>query len=261
MMTCTVVCPIYKSALSHEEEIAVKNNSNVLKNYRFVFLHPENLNLSYYNQFDSSNIEFVPIANKYFGSVKNYNTLLISEYFWSLFNTDFLLICQTDCWVFRDELKSWTMKEIDYIGSPWFEGFNNANEKSKIVGVGNGGFSLRSVRKTKLAMSEFKWSRFFWTSVASFNLKNIYYLLKALFSNKGLNEDKYFCLCLSYICDFKVANISDAIQFGFESNPDRLYLMNDMRLPFGCHGWNRYSPEFWKKHIPELESYFDSILA
>ena len=46
-------------------------------------------------------------------------------------------------------------------------------------------------------------------------------------------------------------SFGDALRFSFEVNPKSLYKMNNDKLPFGCHGWRKYDPDFWKQFIKE----------
>lgn len=50
--------------------------------------------------------------------------------------------------------------------------------------------------------------------------------------------------------DFNPAPPEVAMKFSFEVHPEVLYELNDKQLPFGCHAYLKYNPEFWKKFIP-----------
>jgi len=41
----------------------------------------------------------------------------------------------------------------------------------------------------------------------------------------------------------------EALGFAFENVPEELYKLNNDQLPFGCHAYEKYSPEFWAKFI------------
>lgn len=94
--------------------------------------------------------------------------MLLDPKFYARFaDYEFMLIYQTDAYVFRHELQTWCDKGFDYVGAPWTE---NSNEwfqdligkkgGSKIGSTifyptaGNGGFSLRSVAKINSLMSK-----------------------------------------------------------------------------------------------------------
>lgn len=49
-----------------------------------------------------------------------YNRLMLSEDLYSAFsNYEYILICQSDAYIFRDELKEWCEAGYDYVGAPW----------------------------------------------------------------------------------------------------------------------------------------------
>lgn len=251
-MTCTVVCPIYKSTLNKQEALALQNNIEKLKGHRFVLLIADNINLYFYEKFRQNKVCFKVIDQKHFASIKSYNSFLMSVRFWELFSTEFILICQYDAWVFSDQIGFWINKPYDYIGAPWFKGFLNARPDSNLIKVGNGGFSLRNRSSMIRVLTEFSVSKSIIDALKTLNWLKLYYLIKNALSVKGCNEDKFFCYCVDHIENYQIAPISEALKFAFEINPEKLYDLNNSKLPFGCHGWDKYSTEFWKKYIPEL---------
>ena len=70
------------------------------------------------------------------------------------------------------------------------------------------------------------------------------------YQNTPLNEDYAIVKYAKYFDNgFKVAPAKVAAKFSFEVHPELLYELNNKRLPFGCHSYLKYNPEFWKKHI------------
>jgi hypothetical protein len=67
----------------------------------------------------------------------DYSQLLLKEQFWNQFNGKKLLIYQEDSMLFHGNIEPFL--KYDYVGAPWPE---NQNDNS--IGVGNGGFSLRT---------------------------------------------------------------------------------------------------------------------
>ena len=59
---------------------------------------------------------------------------------------------------------------------------------------------------------------------------------------------------------FKVPSAQEAVAFAFEAHPDYLYQLNQQRLPFGCHAWQRYQPQFWQTVIAENNLYLSDRL-
>lgn len=76
----------------------------------------------------------LPIEN---ADPASYNLLLTSSSFWNLFTSEKILLYQEDTCIFKNNINDFL--EWDYIGASWPIDSND-NE----VGVGNGGFSLRT---------------------------------------------------------------------------------------------------------------------
>ena len=68
-------------------------------------------------------------------------------------------------------------------------------------------------------------------------------------SPEDFNEDTWWAVLIPQIYNFKVAPLEDATKFSFEANPKRLYNENGNQLPFGCHAWEKYEPDFWERFI------------
>jgi glycosyltransferase involved in cell wall biosynthesis len=178
----------------------------------------------------------VRFADEYFESVEKYNCLMMNGDFYKKHaNYDFMLVYQLDAYVFRDELAYWCKKNFDYIGAPWFEGFSLSNNESKLLDVaGNGGFSLRKVK----------------SFISILNHENDVKMTIKHYMADDQNEDMFFSRYAKEIDKkFKVALPDDAMFFSFECQPHKLYKMMKNKLPFGCHGWERYDFDFWEKHI------------
>jgi hypothetical protein len=54
--------------------------------------------------------------------------------------------------------------------------------------------------------------------------------------------------------DFVLPNQMTASEFSWELKPEEFYRMSGGVLPMGVHGFDKNSPEFWRLHIPELNS-------
>ena len=48
---------------------------------------------------------------------------------------------------------------------------------------------------------------------------------------------------------FKIAPVETSSKFSIETNPSHFYTMNNEVLPFGCHAWEKYDPQFWEPFI------------
>jgi hypothetical protein len=169
---------------------------------------------------------------------------------------EYILLYQLDAWVFRDELDFWCQKGYDFIGAPWIDMnillwlkqdiypkklyyyhklFGNGRYISK---VGNGGFSLRKVKSITASLKRYQAASLKWKA----------------------NEDSFFSHYVnSFSPRFHIAPQNEAIMFGFDLYPKKAFILNNMKLPFGCHAWaskdapyeNNFS--FWEDKILKNE--------
>jgi hypothetical protein len=114
----------------------------------------------------------------------------------------YVLVYETDAWVFKDELDFFCGKNLDWIGAPW------PHQEDK---VGNSGFSLRKVSK----MLEL-------TGKHKFNFESV----------RG-NCDTWFCL--THGKEMDIADLETAVNFSVENmSPKYKNLIKD--IPMGMHG-------------------------
>jgi hypothetical protein len=145
-------------------------------------------------------------------------------------------------------LDIWCAKGYDYIGAPWPDNSNldrviNNRRKPffqvciwllRLLGrkkdwrVGNGGFALHHIKSSVNAIK--KYGR----ALKSFHA----------------NEDLFWGIFVPLSdFSFRVPDSLEAACFAIEQNPELLFELNNQRLPFGCHAWLKYNPEFWKQWI------------
>ena len=218
--------------------------------------------------------DVIEVDPKWMNSIEQYNKLKISCYFYKLFkNYKFLLTYELDAFVFKDELQFWQKKKFDFIGAAWFRGHNIPEDPPELIGVGNSGFSLRNTKACLRILNRIDFLKrlkkfWFWSRLQSiisyeklilhfsdlFKIKS-YEILKEIFFETYLYEDRYWCDFIPFLfCDFSVAPVAEAIKFSFEVNPSLLYELNNHLLPFGCHAWEKYEPEFWHHFIDNSNS-------
>ncbi len=257
-----VIIPVYKNKLSGNEVNSITQCLKILHNTPICFICANNFDFSNYNQFMQSGSKYYieRFKNKYFTSVLSYNKLLLSIAFYRRFkNYDYLLIYQLDAWVFKNELNYWCEKGYSYIGAPWYEGWGMADETSRFVAVGNGGFSLRDIKAHINVLEKYKYKALPQHYYNSFkrrpSFKTLKKLIIYLLTHKIPNTNYYWCnedvffgrIAPKLFKNFLVPDVSTALQFAVEVNPE-LHVLED-RLPFGCHAWEKFQPEFWKKFI------------
>jgi hypothetical protein len=206
---------------------------------------------------------------------EQFNRLKISPFLYRRYRDyKFILFYELDAFVFSDELERWCSANYDYIGAPWFEGFTKCTEASPFLGVGNGGLSLRNTRSALRALHSFSYiwkprelflrdsqvpRELSFMAPKKWTAKNPIGALKDLtirnntfylFNDFSQNEDMFWGLFVRRNFPwFKVAPFDEARKFSIELNPRLLFKLNGDKLPFGCHAWQKYDPEFWAPHI------------
>lgn len=218
-----VVVPYYKNELSETEKISFEQCQRILGRYSIILVVPDSMHEEDYPCEGKFIIEKVPC--EWMQSIASYNKMMLNECFYKRFSKyQYILIYQLDAFVFSDQLKEFCQYGYDYIGAPWIYGyFYYLNLDKCVWRVGNGGFSLRKVDTVLKLLSEEKQTEY-----------------------TG-NEDVFFSISDSE--NFKVAPLDIALKFAFEEEVKRCFKLNNKKLPFGCHAWERYNLEFWKPYI------------
>jgi hypothetical protein len=258
-MRSAVIIPIYKTFLTASEEFSLRNTAEVLGNHNLFIVGPEKFKseLTELNEKLNLNCNLKLYSNQYFKNIAGYNKLLTSALFYRSFSDyEYILIAQTDVLVFSDQLQDWCVKEYSYMGAPWFNGFSIPLKPLEYIGVGNGGFSLRKVKDFIEVLSKPKRLK---TLKRNYRGGKLAKFIKSVI-DKGIysynfqpfmprfNEDVFWGIVVPNNFDFfSVPTLSNAIPFAFEAEPQLLYELNGCRLPFGCHDWEKYDFEFWKK--------------
>ena len=238
-----IVIPIYKDNINNkltEDEIdSIMNTIHLMKNYDIYFLCNENLNTLWYKKIKSNSQPNIYFKYYNFRNRDEYSDMCLDYNFYKMFyDHEYMLICQTDAWIFKDELLYWCNKGYDYIGAPviiekthdlinFFNkylnyDYNNIQINGHINGhiFYNGGFSLRNIK------SLYK---------ICFEHQNIIFKYSLGFK---LPED----MCISYVLNkyLKLATVKYAGCFALEQYFGKdlynKYFRND--TPFGCHHIN-----------------------
>ncbi len=243
-MKALVLIPCYQDTLSPDEKWAVGQCARVLGGHDISVLAPDSLALP-------AGLSAWPVERfdpSFFTSRQGYNRLLLSRGFYERFTRyGHILIYQLDAFVFKDELAYWCAQGYDYIGAPWEEqawvrskrfrskmpipfrylGFAHKLYHREFL-VGNGGFSLRRVDSFLDALDRLAPRAARWTG----------------------NEDAFWsCMAPMFLRKFSIPPAAVARRFAIEEAPRRHYEEMARVLPFGCHAWRRYDPEFWLEHM------------
>ena len=260
-----VVIPVYRTELSAAEQFSLQTTVSVLAAHDIYLTGPASKRGQFDQWVDARGIPlpYVAFADDYFASIQGYNRLLVSRHFYEAFSHyGYVLISQIDALALRDELDDWCTRGYSYVGAPWYVGFTKPVRPLQLMGVGNGGFSLRRVADFLRVLSR---PRIFrnplmdhwpgsWKSNAYRFLKDYHALvMPGLQFNLKVNEDVFWGMFVPRQCPFfRVAPVDEAVAFAFEAHPYFLFERNGRRLPFGCHAWERYDRDFWLKTFTDL---------
>ena len=267
MHTCAVVVPMYQPLANAAERLSLEQTLEVLADYSVYLVGPQKLQ-PYFEQLareyahDAQNkaprIQYKTFADHFFASIAGYNDLLLSQRLYQTFEQyEYMLIVQTDALVLSNQLEYWCAQQYSYIGAPWFDGFTTPTLPLTLNSVGNGGFSLRRVADFLKVLSRPRlFGNVLMHAWPGSMVSIIYRYLKDYHSfvygnmhvNVDVNEDLFWGLFVPYRCKFfRVPAPNEAVPFAFEAYPDYSYQLNHQTLPFGCHAWQRYQPEFWQR--------------
>ena len=249
-----VVIPVYTETLSGRAEKSFRQTMKVLANHPITLLAPEDLNVGWFQR-EYPNMEITRVSPDWLGSkgIAGYNRMMLSREFYEIFNDyEYILICQTDVWIFRDELEQWCDAGYDYVAAPWpkravydkplirhwlkfrrrfFISDKRILRQQGFNKVGNGGLSLRRIEafinvcdKQADIIERFKKKR------------GILY-----------NEDWFWSIMPK---DFNYPTFDQALGFSFDVRPQMCYDLSGGKLPFGCHGWyKKRNIGFWEPII------------
>jgi hypothetical protein len=256
MKKVAVIIPFYRDIITDYEKIALQQCEHILSAHPKIAVKPHSLILPEtvgLINFD----DVISFNDDYFKSLAGYNRLMLSaEFYKQLMEYEYMLVYQMDCFTFKDELTYWCNQNLDYIGAPWIRKTYHKNAVELLLvkiqqyfagwikqknsetpnqyqlnnRVGNGGFSLRRVKKFYDACTTMK-------PVIDFYL-----------SQKGnlYNEDVFWSIEVNRRGQvLNIPSCQTGLKFAFEVPPVKPHLLNDENLPFGCHDWDRYD-DFWR---------------
>lgn len=259
-----IVIPIYKEEPDEDDILSIKQAFKILKKYSITFVCPQSLDIRNYRAFGGAT--FVTFDDKYFRSIYGYNQLMLNIDFYKKFTQKYILIYQTDAYIFRDDLEYWCGKDYDYIGAPWIRRYeqipfikkiwddsicllktlinyrgNQKTQKNKSLlynEVGNGGFSLRK--------------RESFIKVLSVLSKQVEIYLRPINKSAFYAEDVFFSIepKRNHI-EFRKPNYKEACLFAIENRIERALTYNKGLLPMGCHRWNKENKQYWKQFIKD----------
>lgn len=256
-----IVVPVYRNTISALEEVALQQCQKVFAGYDRILVKPQSLDVSELTtKYGFS--KAVSFTDDYFAGIQGYNKLMLSDEFYGRFlNYEYILIYQLDAFAFRDELPYWCSRDIDYVGAPWLQvhGYPDLLKavKSRIQmlyharfdiqkngrptdvqfvnRVGNGGFSLRRVKKFRELSIRLK------PQMERYLASDDHYLNEDAFWSIEVNRKKKL---------LNIPNYKKASLFAFENAPLKSLKFTKNKLPFGCHAWDKHL-DFWQPIFKE----------
>jgi hypothetical protein len=260
-----VVIFIHKEVPDEYELISFQQCFKILYKHPIKVIAPEGLDLRNYKKVLQNTFDVIFVEKKWLSSLSQYNKLKLSRYFYSLFsNYEYLLTYELDAFVFSDQLSEWCEMGYDFVGAPWYRGKSEPVLPYDFLGVGNSGFSLRNIKCFKSILRHVFFpspldKKPMWVWMKAAIMYGYVAARSAFFENYSIQ--KYFAgaedlLLHDYTLRFpkrlKIPTPQFALSFSFETIPAHSYMVNQSRLPFGCHAWWRYDLRFWK---PFIESF------
>lgn len=261
-----VVVPIYTRELSPDEQLSLAQLSRRLASYPHVQVSPASLTINVLGG------EVRRFPDTFFTGTASYSRLLLSREFYEAFlDFEYILVHQTDCLTFGDALADFVRLGLDYVGAPWVLFDRSAGPR--LGRAGNGGFSLRRVKRfldvlqTSAVFSypgdelrrHFGPMRFFSRlddfRIRAFATCRVAQRGETVARRWTGHEDVFWAFMAPLIVkDFRVADWQVGVRFAFEEAPQLCLTLNQGSLPFGCHAWKRWDPEFWQGILARLES-------
>ena len=256
--------PVYRAELSENEEKSFRHNTAVLgRGYPVVLFAPEGLDLSLYRSiYPDFQVEYFPAH--FFRSIEDYSRLLLSEEFYERFRQyEWLLICQLDAWVLKDELAQWCAMPYDFWGAPIPARWEFYMDGKIRDVVGNGGFSLRRIsaflevlragdspmytRKMLLhyVVQHCCSGNFLRALIPLIRLTGLFNRRGScldILRRQGCCEDMVFCVLSSPELEphLKFPSLQEAAAFALDGNFLWKYFdLSGRRIPFGLHAWHK----------------------
>ena len=140
-----VIIISHKPVLTKWELISLRQCVRILGTHPMTFICPEGLDATWYRTF----VPEIPIKHvdrRWLSTPAMFAAFKISPFLYEKYHGfEYILFYEPDAFVFSDRLDEWCDRDLDYVGAPWFEGLSEPTS-DRIIGAGNGGFSLRRVR-------------------------------------------------------------------------------------------------------------------
>src|SRR5262245_66317821 len=119
-----VVITSHKPVLTRWELISLRQCVRILGKHPMTLICPDGLDTTWYRTF----VPEVPVEHldrRWFATFSTFNTLMVSPLLYERYrHFEYILFFEPDAFVFSDRLEEWCARGFDYVGAPWFEGFD-----------------------------------------------------------------------------------------------------------------------------------------
>lgn len=250
-----IVVPLHKGELNEYEQIS-------LKTIQKHFIYEKKFLLTYFeNKINIPNFEKKIFDRKHFKNIESYNDLCLSiDFYKSFLDYEYILICQLDVIVIKNEILKYIHEKLSYIGAPTGKKNPFFRKEKKLWArryFCNGGFSLRNVNDFINTLESSKVSfplnyLVIYECMKSGFLKYFKLYFKTFFSKnkfKGeffaknfyLKEDTFWTYFSNlFNKDFKLPTLRQSTSFSFDGEPYFYYKKNKFKLPMALHGHFKY---------------------
>jgi len=247
-----ILMPFHKEEMNDYELISFKNNTEILFEHPIYLILPEGINPKRF-------LEIAPKVKVIFFESHFFNTYHGSNIFWlkpdiyySFRSFKFLLKCELDVFIFKDDIDYWCNQHYDYIGAPWLDPEVSNFMRGQFSKINHSKFLLLSWIKNKLSQKNLCKDFFVGNGGLSLRKTSTFlkiskllpYIMPTAFSTNQ-QEDLIWSLYVStYFPFFKIPDYRTAMKFSLETGLDAI---NSSDLPFGCHAWYKENNfKFWK---------------
>lgn len=249
---CVIVVPVYRETPDELERLSLKQLDKVINNdHDIVFVRPKNgIDIkSYFDLITKTEVTSIAFDDKYFKNTMTYSQLCLSYEFYKCFERyNYMMIYQTDCWIFKNEIDKFCDMGYDYIGPPIYSKYSfwpSFKIGSRPM-VGNGGLSLRKISKM-LQITDpngYIYNKFGKEQYEKFDV-----------------EDVVICDLFAHMIYMNIPDYKVAEKFGFDFFPENKNAEELIKStnPMACHrvfmlfnAWKTFIPEINDNHISEL---------
>lgn len=219
--TCCITIITHLESLKDYDKLSFEQALSVFKKRDIFLVIPNKVDTSvFYDKYIkvNKNMKLLKVDDKWLSSYDNYNkTCCIPEFYQLFKDYDYMLLYQTDCWIYEDRLDYFISLGYDWYGAPWPQWSDE---------VGNGGFCLRKVPKMLEITQKYKYTS----------------------PQKDGYEDTWFCK--RHKNELKIADLKTASNFSIEiptvsfvSKVKKYISLFENKTPMGVHG--KFFQPYW----------------